>query len=402
MSHRSIKALLLCLPALPLACGVEEPAPPVTPSVEVIRPTAVETLALAIEEHALPSALQNDATLSIAAVDGLGVLAGGAGGLFFLGSTGFEQLDASPVLGLAAFEDRSIVVASDRGLLFWSGEIADSPLNSTLNNEIALAIATRGNDLYLSTASALWLFSGGELWSFDTLGGTRALSASAGAEDVIAGMSALRQKSGSWEVRALSEEIGAARAVPGSGGRILALDANGALKQRVVGDEAAVVWSPVALSTDATDPGSSGVSQVAVDPVTGAIWAIDASSIHRIDHGRIGKIGRPANMSEPKAISVTADGAVWISDGTTLFRIGNEGRPITWSEDIATFSANNCERCHAPLKVAHPLNSYELWVGDIDRIVADLEIMKMPQDGAALVGGTVDLIRRWRDEGLRE
>jgi hypothetical protein len=106
-------------------------------------------------------------------------------------------------------------------------------------------------------------------------------------------------------------------------------------------------------------------------------------------------------MTVVTTMTVTADGAVWISDGTILRRFGNAGRPATWDDDISAFAVNNCIRCHAPLKIAHPLDTYEAWIGEIDKIVAQLEARTMPQDGAALVGGTVDLVRRWRDEGLR-
>lgn len=381
-----------------LACGTGDP--PVTPSVEVIRPAAVETLALALEAHPLPSALAGDATLSIAALEGLGVLAGGASGAYLLGSNGFELLDASPVRAMVTVEERGILIGAARGLLFWDGALAESALTEAIDREEVGAMATRGDDLYLSTGSALWLLSAGELFAFDTLGAAPFVFASAAADDVIAGMNALRKTGDRWEIRALSEEIGAARAVPGSESRILALD-GGALKQRTV-DGDAVNWLPVALSTGEDDPGATDIEQLAVDPLTGAVWVAGKNIIARIDRGRVGTIARPAELGAVKTISVTGDGALWISDETMLFRFGNPGRPITWSEDIAAFSANNCERCHAPLKVGHPLNGYSLWVSDIDRIVADLEIMKMPQDGAPLVGGTVDLIRRWRDEGLRE
>lgn len=403
MPQRSIEtALCACFVGAALACGTGDPPgpEPVTPSVEVIRPAAVETLALAIEAHPLPAALSGDATLSVAALEGFGVLAAGASGTYFLGSNGFEPLDSSPVRAMVTVEERGVLIAAVRGLLYWNGALADSPLTEALDREEVGAMATRGDDLYLSTGSALWLLSGGELFAFDALGASPFVFASAAADDVIAGMNALRKNGDRWEIRALSEEIGAARVVPGSESRILAAE-SGALKQRLV-DGDAVEWAPVALSTSEEDAGATGIEQLAVDPDTGAVWVAGATMIARLDRGRVGTIARPANLGAIKSISVTAGGALWISDGSTLFRFGNPGRPITWSENIAAFSANNCERCHAPLKVGHPLNRYALWVSDIDRIIADLEIMKMPQDGAPLVGGTVDLIRRWRDEGLRE
>jgi hypothetical protein len=403
MSYRSITAATACLSALALACGSEpvQPDPVVTPSVEVIRPNAVETLALAAETHTLPPALQNDATLSVAFLDGAGVLTGGTSGLYLLGSNGFEQLDVSPVRALAALEDK-IVVAAERGLLVWDGALADSSLD--LSAETVVTLASRGSDLYLGTGSHLWLYAAGRLWAFDELAGAKTISASLGAHDLIVTRDgdtrSLRRENEQWVVRTLSEEIGDARAVPGSEGRIVSL-ANGKIHQRYPLEEDAIEWRPIALTSDSSDEGAGDVEALSVDPLTGAVWAIAGDSLARLDRGRVGKIARPSEMSTTQTISVTTDGAVWVSDGFSLRRFGNEGRPITYQDDIATFSANNCERCHAPLKVGHPLDSFEVWSSEVDKIITVLENRAMPQDGAALVGGTVDLLRRWRDEGLR-
>jgi hypothetical protein len=411
MSYRLFAALFAAAVSATIACGneagqnvVPPPNPPPVQGDEVIRPTAVETLALAVEEHSLPPELQNDDTLSVAHLEGLGVLVGGTAGLFFLGTTGFEPLDASPVHALATMEPSGVLVASDRGLLIWNGALAESSLNAALSTEVVLAMATRGGDLYLGTASALWLLSAGELFQFTELTNVKSIDASLGANDIVVtregAISGLRKEGADWILRTLSDEIGMSRAVPGSDDRIVSLE-NGLIKLRVAIGEDGVSWYPISLSLEASDAGATGVEILAVDPITGAVWAVDANAIVRIDHARVGKITRPAGMTAPRSIAVTADGAVWISDGITLRRFGNEGRPITFAENIAVFSQNNCERCHAPLKVAHPLDTYEAWAAEVDRIIDALETRRMPQDGAALVGGTVDLVRRWRDEGLR-
>lgn len=375
----------------------------VTPSVEVIRPTAVETLALAAEEHALPAALQNDATLSVAFLEGQGVLAGGASGLYLVGTDTIELLDGTAVHALAS-DGARIIVASARGLLVWDGALADSSLNAELSGETVTSLATRGSDLYLGTATRLWLLAAGQLWAFDELAGATEIDASLGAIDVIvrsnAKTQALRRENDEWILRELSAEIGAARAVPGSAERIVSLE-DGKIQQRTALEADGIEWRPISLLMDENDPGASGVEALAVDPVSGAVWAVDAGSLARLDHSRVSLVVRPGSMAAPQTISVTTDGAVWISDGSILRRFGNAGRPVSWSEDIAKFSANNCQRCHAPLKVGHPLDSYEIWAEEIDKIVTVLENRTMPQDGAALVGGTVDLVRQWREGGLR-
>ena len=73
---------------------------------------------------------------------------------------------------------------------------------------------------------------------------------------------------------------------------------------------------------------------------------------------------------------------------------------MTYQADIAPFSETNCERCHAPLRTARDLTTRETWLDNIDAAVDQMERGLMPLDGAALEGGDVSLLRRWRDGGL--
>ena len=101
------------------------------------------------------------------------------------------------------------------------------------------------------------------------------------------------------------------------------------------------------------------------------------------------------------------DALWWVADGH-LHRAGEAALPIasedegevTYQADIAPFSVTNCERCHAPLRTARDLTTLGAWVDNIDAAVDQLDRGLMPLDGAALEGGDVSLLRRWRDGGL--
>ncbi len=151
------------------------------------------------------------------------------------------------------------------------------------------------------------------------------------------------------------------------------------------------MWRPVALTADAGDVGARGVIALATDPISGNAWIVTSDRIARAGGNTVAAMDYPAELGPPIAVRATRDGALWISDGHSLARLGDDEGPVTYAKDIAAFSANNCERCHRPLGVGHPLDSFEAWRTDIDRILTDLDEMRMPQDGAPLMGGTVEL-----------
>ncbi|MEL7372748.1 MAG: hypothetical protein AAFN74_27735, partial [Myxococcota bacterium] len=64
-------------------------------------------------------------------------------------------------------------------------------------------------------------------------------------------------------------------------------------------------------------------------------------------------------------------------------------------------SADNCERCHLDLGTAFPLDTYALWVSEVDNIIDVLEAGRMPLDGQPLTGGSVELIEQWKQDGLQ-
>ena len=138
-----------------------------------------------------------------------------------------------------------------------------------------------------------------------------------------------------------------------------------------------------------------------VDAVTGALWVVLDGDIRRLTGTTVDILPRPSSLVSPVAVDVSGDGALWIADATTLSRFGHEGPDVTWETDIAAFAADNCTRCHANLGIAHPLDTYDSWVAEVDEIIEEVAAARMPQDDKPLIGGNAELIRRWKDGGLK-
>jgi hypothetical protein len=100
-----------------------------------------------------------------------------------------------------------------------------------------------------------------------------------------------------------------------------------------------------------------------------------------------------------KAIA-TPDRALWIADGSALWRLAREGdRPASYEAAIAPFFDANCSRCHTPPGTAHSFGSYEAWVRDIDKIIDAVKTGR-PADQRPLINGDTALLERWRDAGF--
>jgi hypothetical protein len=389
-------------PIIPLglilfACGEEPVAPPVVEEAPLVRPERVEALTSEVREIALPEALRSDATISISSLEGTGTLIGGAAGLFQLTGTELVAIDAEPVTALASIAGTGIVVGRTGGVSVWNGTLIDSPLTDAIEGMRVSALFEKSGALYVGTESSFYLLEAGELSQFAAIDGASQLAGyAAGPALVIDERLILRRDAGAWSLQDLGDELAAERTIPAAGDRLLASD-GGALFERISVD-GGVVWRAVALSLEAEE-GARGVSHLATDPISGNAWVVTADQVARIGGTVVASMPHPAGLGAPIAARATG-GVLWISDGTTLVRIGDDEGPVTYAKDIAAFSANNCERCHRPLGVGRPLGSFEAWVENVDAAIVQLDEMRMPQDGAPLVGGTVELIRAWKADGL--
>jgi hypothetical protein len=416
-----MKRLIALLPILALGCGgTEEPVPgtnpPVAPPVApppgvvpppVVHPTTVEEISLGLESRALPTELQSDPTLSIGALPSGVTIAGGAGGLFEIGSDSFTRISQSAVTSIARHQDAGLVVAAQDELFVFDGALRPSPIAEVLGTEKARSLAKHGADLWIGTDSGLWLYQDAELSRFEGMTGVFAIDTYDGASMLMvlegSAHKALRVDGGAWSAQALDDEITLDRAAIGPGGRIFGVK-DGALFERVKLEDK-VVWRAVSFSIDMSSPGATGIEAAATDPSTGSLWIADASSLWRIEtaEGRVSKVARPASLGRVITARVTADGALWLGDGSSLHRVGNAGAPVGWEAAIQPFAEANCLRCHASVGgVARPsLDTYEAWSSNIDRIIRALDEGRMPADRQPLRNGTVDLVKKWRDDGLR-
>lgn len=388
------------------ACGGTEPQPPPVQPAEtpIVRPASVDTISLGLSTFTLPPELAGDSTLSVAELASSGVLVGGRGGLFAASDGVLTPIDSAPVRALAALEGHGIVVAGAAGLSLFDGSLQAPELAEALAGQELSALATRGGELWIGASGQLYRYTDGALESFAALPGVTTISTHSGAsalvlEDGSGAITALRDDGGSFSMQPLGEEVSASAVVAASGDVLLAL-AGGALYARVDVDDGAVAWRPVALEASAEAVGASGVEAVTVDPTSGAAWITGGAVLSRLDRGRVAVVERPAGLGVVSASAVTLDGALWLSDGAQLVRLGSDRPPVAYAE-IAAFSESNCDRCHRSLGVAHPLDSYEAWAAEVDRIVSAIDEGRMPQDGAPLIGGTVELVKRWRADGLR-
>ncbi|MEQ8281062.1 MAG: hypothetical protein RMA76_36805 [Deltaproteobacteria bacterium] len=385
------------------ACGADPMTPSVTPpsgaATAVVRPTTVVDASLARTSIALPAELDGASIRHVATL-GTATLVGGPAGLFEIGVDGLAAIDPTPVSGLTTLDGVGIVVATASGVSIWNGSLEPSGLGDALATMSVDALARRGDELWLATNAELYRFVDDALVAFTALRG-HAVGTYNGASRILVetdgGYVALAEApDGSWTTQTID---GVDAVVPGANDRIFGL-LDGALFERVSVSADEVAWRPVALTDATEDPGAQGVTFTALDPVTGGVWFATASGYARLTGATVERL----DVDVPGATSllVSTDGTLFVTTDSTLERFGHDGPPVTWANDVKPFAEANCARCHVTLGIAHPLETYAAWVEEADLIIEEIAASRMPQDGAALVGGSAELIRRWKLGGFEE
>jgi hypothetical protein len=277
-------------------------------------------LALALEEHPLPPALQNDATISVASLEGGGAIAGGKAGLFEIASGSMNAIDTNAVAGMTTILGTGVAVANQGGLQIYTGTLQPSGLD--LMGAKPNALASRTSAIWIGTDRDLFLLDSSELSSFaDQNGITRVLASDAASEVILESASqraAMKIDGTAYSVHSLSAEIDATTIVPDGEGRLFALGSGQNLEVRVSAGSGRALWRPYALTIDPRDQGARGVAAIAVDPTSGDVFAIQGSTLFRISKDVVATYSLPTAMGTVIALSVTRDGSVWTSDGTTL------------------------------------------------------------------------------------
>ena len=377
------------------ACGTAAPEAPQSPLYPTLYPSQSAPLSLQHQIFPLPEGGQS---AQVAWTELTGPVLGGPSGLWSISETP-DQLDPEPVTALAAIEGVGVLLARADGLYVYDGALSRSPLSDSIEGPITTLTAA-GETLWIG-ADKLYRYERETLLSFEMNAQRIFTYADADLAVVLAQdgrLDALRMQgeAQTYEVQTLSEELPAAEVLPAQGGRLIARE-GGALHERMSAGPELAAWRLLALLPEGQS--AAAVQRIALAP-SGLLWALTEDNLYRLDGDQVGVLPRPAELGEVAQISITLDEALWITDGLTLHRLGGEGAPVTYDKDIQPFGEDNCTRCHTPLGVAHPIDTYETWRAEIDQIIDAIEQARMPQDGAPLIGDAA-LIRRWKMEGFR-
>jgi hypothetical protein len=329
---------------------------------------------------------------------------------------------------MATIPGTGVCVATSKGITLWDGtKLGSAGLDGAFGDAEVTALAARGTQLWIGTTKDLYIFASNKLQSLPDVANVTKLWAATGANEVIASTGAglaigIRDDMNGIATRTLSTELsGASAIVPGAQDRMFAI-VGGRLEERVTVASNEIEWLPVAFTMDPKDSGATGVSALAVDPGSGNAWIIDGGSIVQIQGDAVSTMAAPASMGTVVAIAATVDGALYVSNGATIFAFTASTSPspspnpnpdpnpnpnpnpsVTYMGNIAAFSNGNCNRCHSESAgVAFPLTSYDAWTQNIDLIITAVQTKVMPKDGAALVGGDVNLLIQWKDQGLKK
>ncbi|CAN0526611.1 unnamed protein product, partial [Laminaria digitata] len=276
-----------------------------------------------------------------------------------------------------------------------------SPVVDHLQGEPLTALVTKSDEVWLGTKQAAYRWQADELLRFSFPQGILQMHGHERAPGL------LLETPAQWVQLQIDDGVWRSAEVPApwpieqlfslSDGALLARS-GGALYRRVASEAGGWAWRAQAL--DLYEAPEAAALTLAQDPRLGAIWCLTPRGLYRIDGPQVALQSLPFTATEATELTVDNLGAVWLVDGAQLYRLGQEAAPVTWQGEVAEFSKKNCERCHAPLSTAHPLNEFELWTAEADAILSALQSERMPLDAAPLVAGSADTIRRWIADGL--
>lgn len=390
--------LLLTSLSLQIACAGSE-TPPTSPD-HVERPhSAVPSLQLPSRSYALPGL---ELTQLQAVHDPqLGDLVGAAQGLFSVSAEALTPRDPREVRGLGLHPDHGVLVAAAEHLSIATATLTASPVYERLEGELITTLVTQDDVVWLGTNQAAYRWQADELLRFPFPQGVLQMQA----HQHTAGV--LLQTTSDWVQLQFDQEVWRSAVVQApwpieqlfslSDGSLIALS-DSALHRRVASESGGWTWRAQAL--DLYEAPETEAIALAQDPRLGAVWCLTPNGLYRIDGPQVALHPLPFGPADTTELTVDNLGAVWLAEGPQLFRLGQDAAPVTWQGEIAEFSQKNCERCHAPLSTAHPLNEFELWTAEADAILSALQAGRMPLDGAPLEAGSADTIRRWIADGL--
>lgn len=384
-----------------LAERPELPEPIVKPA--ILTPT-IGDIQLQAKTTDLPAELSKDPSLSLGNLEGTGFLLGGKAGLFQIKEGKAEKVDSTSVIGIAPWEGRSFVVAQRDRLALWDGSLQPTRFHEQMDGSPFTALAARGDkELWLGTTTGLWQFADPDLQKFPAIGGVKRLVTLPNApwlliQDTTDAFHLLRRApDGSWQKLSFaSEGISLQDFLPFGDQKFWGLTDQGLALRLPKDDQAA--WWPFRLKPNTEGAETLAIQRLAYDPSSQLTWAITSQELYRLDQEQVGRLARPSGMGEIVTAFPSADGSLWLADAAKLYRIGQDGPPVSYAKQIQPFLEQNCNRCHvSPGGVAFSLTSFDDAKKWAFQMVTEITAKRMPPDERPLIGGDAETLRRWID-----
>ncbi len=365
------------------------------------------TLSVASSTYPLPEDLaKQQASFRLGSIAKLGTLVGGATGLYHLSNGKLSSLEQEPVVAIAPWRGKFLVIAQTKQLVVWDGEL-HQPLK--FGSAILDVAAQSDHILWIATTKQLWRLQNDKLEAFASIKDVRKLYSFTGSSYVVA-----QDKEGVFfffrtdstgkllwsrlEKTAPSVE----QLVPGFNGMLWGLS-KGKLVVRETKD-GKVRWGEYDWTQWGDDKLAEkvGALQWLISDVhNGRLWAVGKTSIVSIYGKKVSYGERPAALSRIKSLVATSDSTLWVNDGKQLHQLTRtQAASITYEGQIAPFMKKNCWRCHQKVGPGRPLDDYELVKKFIGSILKQIESGGMPTDGKPLVGGDANLLKRWMENKM--
>ena len=329
------------------------------------------------------------------------VIIGSNTGLFRMTGVDLINISSEPILALSRFDEK-IAVGSADGLEVYDDSLSASPLSSLIPGMTVTALCSRDTELWIGSPDGLFRYRSGQLEQFFAGESIANISTHDQSEyvsfETATGFYTLRLSGASSELLRLSDELAFDR-VTVANSSIYGL-IEGRLLQRLELDADQAVWRTVAVTTEETDLGLTGIQQMTTDASNGALWAVTADAIYQLGPtaGDVTKAQRPNEINSFE--SITADGTLFLEGNEKLYLLGANPNEVTYA-DIAEISATSCNSCHQTLGTAPmALDSYEQWSANIDTIIFRIENETMPPNGIPFSSTNLEIIKLWQANGM--
>jgi hypothetical protein len=279
-------------------------------------------------------------------------------------------------------------------------------LADSLEDSPILSLAARQADsFWLGTQASLWLLDNDTLKQFVDFAGAKNLQAQQG-KDAVYGQDhkgqpfALQHRGKEqWSLVYFNrEKADLVQVLPANAEHthFWGLDKAGHLWLRKQdGNQAA--WWPYRIKPDKEDKPTLTWSKLLLDPKSGDVWAWDGQkSLSRLTEKTVSELSVPDKLKKLLWVNTTSDGALWMSDGTLLVRLGSAGPVISYKGQIEPFLRKYCTKCHTSSGVGRRflLESYANAKKHSAKVLYQVQKGLMPP-GQPLGKAETELLQKW-------